>query len=165
MSRISFIAAVALLASGCHVRSTPVPMSGDPSSITALAGAWTGIYRGTQTERTGSITFTIRANADSAFGDVLMQTPPGAPMVQPADDPAMHRLHARGPQLLAIRFVAVYGGEVEGALEPYIAPDCDCTVVTRFTGRVVGDTIRGTFVTRGALVGPQTGVWSVVREK
>jgi hypothetical protein len=118
MSRIPLIGAVALVVGGCHFRSTPVPVSGDPSSITALAGAWTGIYRGTQTERTGSITFTIRANADSAFGDVLMQTPPGTPMVQPADDPAMHRLHARGPQLLAIRFVAVGlpGGKVSATL-------------------------------------------------
>jgi hypothetical protein len=165
MSRLLLIGAAALLTGGCQFRSTPVPMSGDRSSIAALAGTWTGTYRGAQTERTGSITFTIRANADSAFGDVLMQAPPGAPTVQPADDPAMHRLHARRPQLLAIRFVAIHGGEVEGGLEPYIAPDCDCTVTTRFTGRVVGDTIRGTFVTRGALVGPQTGVWAVMREK
>src|SRR5690349_21850451 len=153
MPRLCVVGAAALLVGACHYRPTPVPLAGDRSTIALLAGDWTGTYRGMQTDRTGSITFTIRANADSAFGDVLMETPPGAPRITPADPPAVHNLHARGPQLLAIKFVAIYGGEIEGALEPYTAPDCDCIVTTRFTGRVAGDTISGTFVTRDALVG------------
>jgi hypothetical protein len=165
MQRLLLIGVATLLAGGCHYRPTPVPMAGDRSSIARLAGDWTGTYRGTQTDRTGSITFTIRADADSAFGDVLMEAPPGAPVIQAADGPIAHRAHARGPQLLAVKFVGIHEGEVQGALEPYIAPDCDCTVTTRFTGRVVADTIRGTFVTRGALIGPQIGVWTVTRSQ
>ena len=165
MLRLLFVGAAALLVGGCHYQPTPVPMAGDRSTIVLLAGNWIGTYRGTQTDRSGSITFTIRSNADSAFGDVLMETPPGAPRITAADAPTIHKLHARSPQLLAIKFVAIYGGDIEGALEPYNAPDCDCIVTTRFTGRVVGDSISGTFMTRGALVGPQTGVWAVKRTK
>ena len=84
--------------------------------------------------------------------------------IGPADDPATHRSHARGPQMLAVRFVDIHGGEVEGALEPYVAPDCACTVSTMFRGVVRGDTIRGTFLTRGRLINDQTGVWGVMRQ-
>ena len=163
--RFAIFGAAALLVGGCHYRPTPVPLSGDRSSIATLAGTWTGSYRGTETGRTGSITFTIKVSGDSAFGDVLMETPLGAPALQPVDDPTAHRAHASGARLLAVRFVDIFGGDVEGALEPYLAPDCDCTVVTRFTGRVFGDTIRGTFATRGRMIATQTGAWVVVRNK
>jgi hypothetical protein len=165
MPRFSLIAAAALVVGGCHYNPTPVPMAGDRSTIAQLAGDWAGTYRGMETDRTGSIMFTIRASGDSAFGDVLMETPPGTARIMPADDPSRHHLHARSPQLLAIKFVAIHGGDVEGAIEPYIAPDCDCTVTTRFTGHIVRDSIGGTFITRGALIGPQTGVWSVKRNR
>ncbi len=148
---------------GCQYRPTPVTLAGDPSSIRALAGTWIGTYRGTDTQRSGSITFAIRVAGDSAFGDVYMQQPPGAGVVVPADDPRAHRAHARSPQLLAVSFVAVQGGEINGELEPYIAPDCECRVNTRFNGRVYADTIRGTYVTRGSVMTPQNGEWSVVR--
>src|SRR4051812_25189039 len=149
MSRLSILSAAVVLVSGCHYNPTPVPMSGDRSSIARVAGEWNGTYRGTESGRNGSISFNIRSNADSAFGDVLMEPPPGMANVQPADDPVAHQRHARGPKLLAIKFVDISGGDVEGALEEYVAPDCDCIVSTRFTGRVIGDTIRGGFVTRG----------------
>jgi len=161
--RFALIAAAALLVGGCHYRPTPVPMSGDRSTIKTLAGTWIGTYAGTDSRRTGSITFTIQVTGDSAFGDVLMQAPPGVAVIQSADTPEIHRTHARSSQLLAVRFVDIYGGDVEGALEPYIAPDCDCTVTTRFAGRVFGDTIRGSFVTRGRLMATQTGVWAIAR--
>ena len=164
MKRVILIAATAL-ASGCHYRPTPVPVAGDPASITGLAGTWTGVYYGTESERTGSITFIMRASADSAFGDVLMEPPPGVRGPQPADGPAQHRTHASNPRLLAIRFVEVAGGALEGALEPYIAPDCDCTVTTTFSGTIRADTIRGTFITRAPMMTPQTGVWAVMRNK
>jgi hypothetical protein len=165
MRRSTLLAAAAVLVAGCHYRPTPVPLAGDRSSIAALAGEWTGTYQGTQSGRTGSIAFIIQVSGDSAFGDVLMETPPGMPAIRPADDPVAHRIHARGSQLLAVRFVDIIGGDIEGALEPYSAPDCDCTVTTVFNGRTLGDTIRGTFLTRGQLIAPQAGVWAVMRKK
>ena len=166
--RPAVIGIAAVLLSGCQFRPTPVPMSGDPASLAALAalaGTWRGTYRGTQSSRTGSITFTVRANGDSAFGDVLMEASTGMTVVHPADDPIAHRQHASQPRLLAVRFVEIVGGEVEGVLEPYVAPDCDCTVTTTFTGRVIADTVRGTFITRGRLIAPQTGVWAATRQR
>jgi hypothetical protein len=163
--RFTVIAAAALLVGGCHYRPTPVPLAGSRTSIMALAGTWNGVYHGTESGRSGSISFTIQVSGDSAFGDVLMETPPGAPVIQPADDPRIHRMHARGPHLLAVRFVDIVGGEVQGELEPYVAPDCDCTVVTTFNGYVRADTVRGTFVTRGQLIAAQTGVWAVTRSR
>lgn len=154
-----------LMLTACQYKPTPVAIAGDPGSIRALAGTWSGTYLGTDTRRTGNITFTIRVDGDSAFGDVLMEQPPGAPVLLPADDPTLHRAHARSPQLLAVRFVGVMGGEVSGALEPYVAPDCDCTVRTTFTGRVRGDTVSGTFETRAPMLPVQTGVWSVARAR
>ena len=164
MTRLAVLAGAVLLA-GCHFKPTPVPIIGERTSIAAMAGTWSGVYHGTESGRTGSILFTIRVNADSAFGDVVMETPPGVSPIQTTDDPAAHRMHASASRALAIKFVEIAGGSVEGALEPYIAPDCDCVVTTTFTGVVRADTVRGTFVTRGRLMNPQTGVWSVMRSK
>jgi hypothetical protein len=161
--RIIFLAA-AVLAGGCAYRPVPVSLAGDPPSIRALAGEWNGTYRGSESNRVGNILFTITAG-DSAFGDVMMDTPAGMPVLQPADDPTAHRLHARSARFLAVRFVDIVGGEVEGALEPYVAPDCDCTVQTVFRGIVRGDTIRGTFLTRSPGWPTQHGVWSVARRR
>lgn len=47
-------------------------MQGEPSAVDALAGEWIGSYHGDQTGRTGSITFRVSEDGDSAFGDVLM---------------------------------------------------------------------------------------------
>lgn len=165
--RIGSIAAgVSLvLLAACQYHPAPVAIAGDPGTIRSLAGTWTGNYLGTDSRRSGSIVFTIRVEGDSAFGDVMMEQPLGVPVLLPADDPMQHRVHARSPQLLAVRFVAVIGGEVSGALEPYVAPDCDCAVRTTFTGRVRGDSIAGTYETRGSLIGVQTGTWGVLRKR
>jgi hypothetical protein len=163
MKRMLIASAAALIA-GCHYRPTPVPVAGDPPWIASLAGTWTGIYQGTESGRAGSITFTMRASGDSAFGDVMMDASESR-VFQPVDDPVQHRAHANSARLLAIRFVEVAGGRIEGALEPYIAPDCDCTVTTTFSGAVRADTIRGTFITQGRMLNRQTGVWSVTRSK
>ena len=161
--RFAVIGAAALLVGGCHYNPMPVPVSGDRSSIAQLAGTWNGTYLGPETGRKGNISFTIHVSGDSAYGDVLMEPPPGLMVFHPADDPIAHRKHAGSATLLAVRFIDIVGGSVEGALEPYVAPDCDCTVSTTFSGWVRGDTVRGTFTTRGRLIQPQSGVWAVAR--
>jgi hypothetical protein len=83
--------------------------------------------------------------------------------IRPADPADEHRAHVRVPQALRIDFVAVAGDQVAGALEPYIAPDCDCVVTTRFLGKRVGDNITGTFRTRGPGGWMQEGTWAVAR--
>jgi hypothetical protein len=53
---------------------------------------------------------------------------------------------------------------VSGVLDAYRDPQCDCPVVTTFTGTLNGDTIDGTFATRGSqTAAPQIGTWRVKR--
>lgn len=72
-------------------------------------------------------------------------------------------LELRSSQVLRIAFVRVAGGNVTGTLDPYTDPECQCTVQTTFTGTLRGNTIEGTFVTRGPLPREQTGRWRVTR--
>jgi len=67
-------------------------------------------------------------------------------------------------QVLTIKLVRVAGDTVSGVLDAYRDPQCDCPVQTTFTGRINGDTIDGTFTTRGAQSNSgQTGTWRVKR--
>jgi hypothetical protein len=146
----------------CQYRPTPVPLLGDAAGIAALRGEWTGEYWSGASERRGALNFTISTRADSAFGDVLMFTPLGQ-QIRPVDSGEQHRMHSASTQALRIDFVRVGAGMVSGTLEPYIAPDCDCQVSTTFTGNVVGDTIRGTFITNGPQGGIRDGRWTMAR--
>jgi hypothetical protein len=157
-------AAVTVLVLGCRYHPTPVRLQGVSSDISAMAGKWEGEYASTQSQRSGSISFTVRAGTDTAFGDVLM-LPVGGQQLLPADaQMGTHALHASQPQLLEITFVRVSAGLVEGALEPYVAPDCRCVVSTVFRGTQRDNVISGEYVTRGEMGLRQTGTWRVERK-
>src|SRR5256886_3075331 len=49
-----------------------VPVGGTAGEVAALAGQWEGSYASAATGRSGSISFTLSAGSDSAFGDVIM---------------------------------------------------------------------------------------------
>ncbi|MEO8622416.1 MAG: hypothetical protein ABI625_15195 [bacterium] len=155
------LAAVVLV--GCAGQPSPIVLQGEPASIRALAGQWEGEYWSNGSDRRGVITFSLAAGTDSAYGDVLMFAPLGQP-IRSADRADEHRTHVRVPQALRIEFVRVGFGSVAGMLEPYVGPDCDCTVTTRFTGALVADTIRGTFITRGDHGGSNDGNWRMTRK-
>jgi hypothetical protein len=71
---------------------------------------------------------------------------------------------AGASEVLTIKLVRVSGDTVSGVLDAYRDPQCDCPVVTTFTGTVNGDTIDGTFTTRGSqAAAPQSGTWRVKR--
>jgi len=161
--RLMVLAAIAALAFGCRYRPAPVPMLGVHTDVEQLAGDWDGEYSNPDSHRTGSIVFSITAHGDSAFGDVLMRVLAGEVAPRPVDLLSGHSQHARSAELLAIKFVNVAGGSVQGELEPYIAPDCDCVARTTFYGRLDGDVIRGTFVTSTDRGPPQRGEWWVRR--
>ncbi len=159
------LAALILASSGaCRYQPTPVPLVGAPEGIAALRGEWTGEYWSGAAERRGALNFSISTRSDSAFGDVTMFTPLGQ-QIRPADSGDQHRVHSASTQALRIDFVRVASGSVSGTLEPYIAPDCNCQVSTTFTGSVVGDTIRGTFVTNGPQGGTRDGQWMMARRR
>ena len=162
--RVMMLVGVAALALGCRYRPDPVPVAGVHTEVEQLIGKWDGDYASGESRRSGSIFFEITAHGDSAFGDVLMPVAAGEVGPRPVDLLTGHEQHVRSTELLAIKFVRVGGGAVQGELEPYIAPDCDCVARTTFYGKVEGNEISGTYVTTTER-GTQRGEWRVRKVK
>jgi hypothetical protein len=165
MSRSALATIVlATLLSGCRYQPTPVPLQGAPDDISALAGTWEGQYESTESGRSGTFTFTILAGKDTAFGDVVMTPRAGLPFI--AADLTTHIQSGHSPSLevLRITFVRVIGGMVEGSMEPYVAPDCQCVVTMTFQGVVKSKQLDGDYVTHGAMGLRQQGTWSAQRQ-
>ena len=163
--QVPALLAVSTLLAACHYQPTPVPLRGAAADIAKLAGEWEGRYSSGESQRSGIIVFTIRAGSDTALGDVVMTPQYGQPLRAADVLTNMHALHETGPELLRVAFVRIEGGLMRGELEPYIAPDCHCTVTTVFRGAVNGDRIDGSYVTRGPRDLLQEGTWSVERRK
>ena len=160
MPRWMLLAVAATLA--CASTPETVPLVGSASDVSSLVGEWTGEYEGGSSGRSGNIVFVLRSVADTAHGDVMMI--PRASGEQMSPESRRAPLALRSGQVLRIAFVRVAGGAVSGTLDPYTDPDCKCTVQTTFTGTLRGNTIEGTFVTRGSqLPNEQTGRWRVTR--
>jgi hypothetical protein len=154
--------AVALVLGCQSAPQTPVRLQADPASLAHLAGTWTGEYWNGAGGRGGSLSFALRGGTDSLYGDVTMIDPRGQ-TIRSADPSDVHAQHVRSPQQLRIDFVAVQSDSVRGMLEPYVAPDCDCTVSTTFFGRLSGNRITGTFQTRGGGRVLAEGSWEMKR--
>ena len=163
MSR-RILPALALAASLACAPGIPetVPLVGTVDDVSSLVGEWGGEYDGGAGGRSGSIVFVLRSAADTAHGDVVMV--PRSVGEQTTTEGRRTPLTSASGQVLRIAFVRVAGGAVTGTLDPYTDPDCRCTVQTTFTGTVRGNSIEGTFVTRGSqLPSEQTGRWKVTR--
>jgi hypothetical protein len=161
-------AALGVLLTACSAApQTPVPLVGAASELAALAGHWEGAYSSAATGRSGSVSFTLTATGDSAFGDVVMiPRSYGRPLqawnnaAAPAGAAPAHSV------VLTINFVRVGKGRVTGTLAPYADPETGLQLFTAFDGRVRGDVIEGTYTTRTARgVNRQTGQWKVTRTK
>jgi hypothetical protein len=145
-----------------------VPLVGPTRDVAALAGHWDGAYSSVQTGRSGSVSFTLISEPDSAFGDVVMiprgfgrplQAWTGATPTAPGVEPAR-------ATVLTISFVRVTEGRVSGTLKPYADPETGVQLFTTFDGRLDGDVIAGTFTTRSAGAADSiTGEWKVTRRK
>ena len=163
----SHLAGVAVLVSAVFAAcapapQTPVPLTGAAADVAALVGQWDGSYSSAATGRSGSISFTLTANGDSAFGDVIM-IPRGFGRPLQAAGAAGAPAPPRS-SVLSISFVRVAGGRVTGTLAPYADPETGEQLYTTFEGRLRGDAIEGTFTTRSAGgAGTQTGQWKVTR--
>jgi hypothetical protein len=152
-----------LLALACSSQLSSVRLQGDPRSIASLAGRWGGEYWGASGGRRGSLSFELRPGTDTLYGDVSMMDLFGN-TVRPADPADVHRLHGGAPLLLRIEFVMASQDSLRGVLEPYVSPDCDCTVTTSFAGALAEDKINGTFETRSASIGVLAhGFWRMER--
>ncbi|HJQ09466.1 MAG TPA: hypothetical protein VJ840_00410 [Gemmatimonadaceae bacterium] len=161
---------IATIALACTTtRPAPVTVAGEAGDRATLAGKWTGEYSSPATGRSGSIVFNLSPSADAASGDVVM-VPRG--LDRPLTPYTAGNASATGAsspatsQVLTIKLVRVSGDTVSGVLDAYRDPECDCPVVTTFTGTLAGDTIAGTFTTRGAqAAAPQSGTWRVTRKQ
>jgi hypothetical protein len=166
MSKLIVIA-FAAVALACASKPTPITISGDASDRASLAGKWSGEYQSQSTGRSGSIVFNLSPSGEAATGDVVM-IPRGygkalVPFSQNTAAGATMQ-NTNNSEVLTIKLVKVSGDTVSGVLDAYRDPQCDCPVETTFTGRLSGDTIDGTFTTRGTQANaPQTGTWRVKR--
>lgn len=155
---------IASALTACAGNPQPIPVVGDAASVANLAGKWEGTYSSSETGRSGSIVFDLSAGRDTAFGDVLMIPAGEREPVSRAPDPDQLEPMSPRPRVLTVRFVQIGGDRVSGQLAPYQDPACGCTVTTTFEGRVEGDVIEGSYLTRhehGA--GVQRGTWKVER--
>lgn len=152
----------------CNWRKTPVTLIPETGSVALLVGVWSGEYSSPQTGRSGSITFDLASEKDTAFCDVVM-IPKVQSMqnVSEGTDRAVVRPQPSN-QPLKVRFIRLGDRRVSGILEPYFDPDCGCRVSTTFDGTVTSaNTIEGTYTSRGGSIdNPQTGGrWKVTRQK
>ncbi|HEX9611740.1 MAG TPA: hypothetical protein VF978_07605 [Gemmatimonadales bacterium] len=156
------VTATAVLAA-CSGRQAPVPLVGTAGDVQALVGEWAGEYSSNETGRSGSISFTLAAQGDTAHGDVVMIPSGWNRPLQPYRDEA-RPMDRPLPEVLTISFVRVSGDEVSGELAPYRDPECGCALHTRFVGQLRGDVIEGTYLTRhGELPQDLRGRWSAKR--
>ena len=164
MVRSSMLPALLGLAlSACAASRSPVPLVGASSDVSALTGEWAGDYSSAESGRSGSISFTLRAAGDSAFGDVIMIPQAlGRPLMPYRQQPVGGN-QAPETTVLTIRFVRVQQGHVSGTLDPYADPETGARLLTTFTGELNGNTIAGTYTTRLPSGGTQSGRWSVQR--
>lgn len=150
---------IAALAAACATTPAPVPVEGFPVDLVRLEGAWEGEYTSRTSGREGTLTFELNANEEMAYGDVWMFARPpntglpvdarGAPVVRP----------------LTIEFVHIEGGLISGTLDPYLDPLTGGSLVTTFHGRLDGDRIFGTFVTKNVSTGElSAGEWKAYRK-
>jgi hypothetical protein len=163
MHRTLIGALAVFVLTGCQsTPQRPVHLEGDPASLARLAGSWSGQYWGGSGGRGGSLSFTLRSGSDSLYGDVAMVDPRGQ-TIRAADPASVHAMHVASPQQLRIDFVTIRADSVRGVLEPYVAPDCECTVNTTFFGQVRGNEMKGTFQTRNAGRVQAEGSWEMKR--
>jgi hypothetical protein len=148
----------------CGASRSPVPLVGESTETTALTGEWAGEYSSGESGRSGSITFTLRAAGDSAFGDVVMiPSGLGRPVKPYTEGQIAERSPSTPSTVLTIRFVRVEHGRVSGTLDPYADPQTGERLFTTFIGDLKGNAIEGTYTTRLQSGVTQTGRWSVLR--
>jgi len=158
-------ATLPMLLAACAANQPPVPVVGSAADIAALTGEWVGEYSSAASGRSGSISFTLRAAGDSAFGDVVMIPAGwGRPLAPWRNETAATPTPRVQPEVLTINFVRVEGCCVSGTLVPYADPETGARLVTAFTGQLRGNTIEGTYTTRLPSGETQTGRWTVQRK-
>ena len=129
----------ALLLACTAPRQAPVPLVGAARDVAALEGQWDGSYSSAENGRSGSISFTLTATRDSAFGDVVMiPRGLGRPLQAWNNGAAPSGAAAPRPAVLTINFVRVAEGRVTGTLAPYADPETGVQAVHGIRRAVAG---------------------------
>ena len=165
--RTAIALALVFSAVACGWRRTPVPVISDTGSTGLLVGSWSGEYSSKETGRSGTISFELASEKDTAYCDVVMI--PAIENLKIAVETGNQTPVVRQPEPaepLKIKFIRLGEGRITGTLEPYTDPDCACTVTTTFEGRFNGaNRIEGTYITAGrASPRATTGQWKVTRK-
>src|SRR5688500_14608743 len=118
MALRSSILSFAILAA-CGGGQREVAVKGPDNELVKLVGTWEGSYQGTDSGRSGPISFALQLGQHSAEGEVRMS----------------------GTTPLKIEFVQVKAGQIRGTIAPYTDPACTCEVETTFLGNRTGESI------------------------
>ena len=169
MKRLAYLCAAAIASSvmGCASHPPSTEVSASDFDLNPLVGQWRGDYSSAQTGRKGTIAFTLRAGEAAASGNIIMIPRPDSSLT-PAERELLTNVAAPGRAVLKIHFVRKEGGNLNGTLDPYSDPDCNCPVTTTFQGSFRdARTIEGTFSTVPSQPGRSVtgGTWRVTRVK
>jgi hypothetical protein len=141
---MSKLVVMLLAVAACGGTQRDVAVEGNDTELVKLAGDWEGNYKGNESGRTGTVTFSLQLGRHVADGQVVMG----------------------GTTPLKVEFVAVKGGQIKGTIAPYTDPNCTCQVETSFLGTLAGDKVTGMFETKISATGQiQTGTWDVTRKQ
>lgn len=162
---IVFTLALAMTSTAC-ARSTPgIEMRSSDFDLEPLVGQWRGGFVSNVPGRSGTIAFTLRAGESAASGNVVLFQRPDS-LLTPEERALLSNVPER--TVLKIHFLRKEGGSVNGALDPYHDPECDCTVTSTFQGTFTNPTtIEGNYTTVRAKPGTDIirGRWKVTRQK
>lgn len=169
MQRVKLVIAALLSAStfGCATTPPGTEISSSDFDLLPLVGVWRGNFNSSQTGRAGTIAFTLRAGESSAKGNVVLIPRPDS-LLTPEEREALENVASAGRAVVPITFIRKEGGSLNGTLDPYRAPDCDCMVTTTFEGTFTdASTIAGTYTTVPSKAGSSvtSGTWKVTRVK
>ncbi len=145
----------------CASNPPPMPVGGETRGLAALAGEWAGSYVGHESGRSGSILFRLKADADTAYGDVLMVP---RRLRNPVAERGGGEQPPDRPTPIGIRFVLAMADSVYGQLDEYRDPEDGCRLLTVFRGHLVEDEIDGVFRTRHEGGKRHSGTWHVERK-
>jgi hypothetical protein len=128
----------------CGASQKEVAVQGADLDLARVAGDWDGEYKGTESGRSGQVSFSLQVGSHVAEGQVVMN----------------------GATPLKIEFVKIKQDQVKGTIAPYTDPSCSCQVETTFIGDIGDNVINGSFETKVSVNGQtQTGTWSVSRKR
>jgi hypothetical protein len=169
MRRVTLMLAAVISVSTLACATTPpgTEITSSDFDLLPLVGVWRGNFNSSQTGRAGTVAFTLRAGESSAKGNVVLIPRPDS-LLTPEEREVVENGGSGGRSVVPITFIRKEGGTMNGTLDPYRAPDCDCIVTTTFQGTFSdANTIVGTYTTVPSKAGASVtgGTWKVTRVK